>query len=184
MKRTIGATLVCLFVATVSEAQPVPTFHASVRLIVDSNDAIKDQIVSYTNAALRKLPDVTIVDDHSTHELRIVALELLTTPPAAILSWVVVESPRSPEASDLVVNDLLVSWPESQKATVRAFINANASVLPGFLDQGVVTEPSRNLRDGCERVVASFDARALEAARKQWQQTWQAVLRKGKPDNK
>jgi len=116
-----------------------------VKLYVEGDEYLIGEVVSYVSRELRSIPDVTLVKDNADWELRIFVKTLngkeITS--EVMLVFTVLKLVKSPERRLRIVGPLY--------SYVR--------LLAVGLGQ------SRNIKDLCQKAVASFDGEYLESER-------------------
>lgn len=152
----IAVVAFTLVITATSQEQPDPRFRVQVSVSADEN--IKGLITSYINRELRGLRDVEIVYKNPRWLLQVVALEITTKggyKSGVALSIVVLEQ---------FDNSLLKAlMHETNQKDLVDLVTSNLYSVP---DHWLRIGSEDNLRSICDGIVADFDTKHLEEARR------------------
>ena len=152
----IAVVAFTLVITATSQEQPDPRFRVQVSVSADEN--IKGLITSYINRELRGLRDVEIVYKNPRWLLQVVALEITTKggyKSGVALSIVVLEQ---------FDNSLLKAL--MHETNQKDLVDLVASNLYSLPDHWLRIGSEDNLRSICDGIVADFDTKHLEGARR------------------
>lgn len=167
----IAVVAFTLVITATSQEQPDPRFRVQVSVSADEN--IKGLITSYINRELRGLRDVEIVYKNPKWLLQVVALETSTKggyKSGVALSIVVLEK---------FDNGLLKS--RIHETDQKDLVDSVTSNLYSVPYHGLRVGSEDDLRSICDGIVADFDTKHLEEARRlfeEYREEYRRVLRR------
>lgn len=144
-----------------AESGSAKQFSAKVQVSISANESIKSQVDSYIKRELRSLQDVTLVDEGADWELNILAMEASTKAgyKSGVILSVVIISP---------FNNQIVS--EMLQDKYKEFGTTLTKGLYRDPDHWLRTGPNDQLRSLCVELIADFDSKIVEEARRQYRE--------------
>jgi hypothetical protein len=150
--------IVFLLVSSIahSTGTDITKFSAGVRVVVDAEKDISELVKKYINRELNSLNDVTTVNVDPDYEIHVVAVRVSTwaTEIGVAISAVMFEC---------FDNETLEPFFEPRQKDVGMQLTTSLCRLPVYLLQ---VGPTNELEKLCQEIVADFEAKRLEPARR------------------
>lgn len=168
-----------------SEKVELPKYSTTVKLAIQAEDEIKNEVYSYLSREVRSLGDVKLVEDNPNWIIQVVAIQVknkLGYKTGVAFSIVIDKRPI------LVVPLLLqlfkyasgISPQELKEAKVIDLEKAFTKVTDGLSDirdHSLRVGSTEDIQRICQMIVADFDAEHVKKNREMWQKSWDELLR-------